>query len=64
MKKMNFSKFMKRIIKHLIDKANEKTYKELWEKQNIMLDQKKLEYTRLLKKYKKLELKLENGKDL
>lgn len=63
MAKMNFNKFIKRIIKKLVDKINEKTYKELWEKQNIMLDQKKLEYTRLLKKYKKLELKLENEKN-
>lgn len=64
MARMNFKRFIKRVCRILIDKVNEKTYKELWEKQNIMLDKKKLEYTRLLKKYKKLELKLENGKDI
>lgn len=52
----------KRIWVHLKDKLFEKTYKELWEEQNILLDKQKLEIRRRDKKIMKLELEKEKRK--
>lgn len=50
---------IERLWVHIKDKLFEKTYKELWEEQNILLDKQKLEIRRRDKKIMKLELELE-----
>lgn len=49
---------IKRLLIHIKDKLDEKTYKELWEEQNILLDKQKLEIRRRDKKIMKLECQL------
>jgi hypothetical protein len=49
---------IKRLLIHIKDKLDEKTYKELWEEQNIQLDKQKLEIRRRDKKIMKLECQL------
>lgn len=49
---------LKRIWIQLKDKLQEKTYRELWEEQNILLDKQKLEIRRRDKKIMKLECQL------
>lgn len=52
----------KRLWVHFKDALFEKTYKELWEEQNILLDKQKLEIRRRDKKIMKLELEKEKRK--
>lgn len=49
---------LNRLLIHIKDKLVEKTYKELWEEQNIQLDKQKLEIRRRDKKIMKLECQL------
>lgn len=49
---------LNRLLIHIKDKLDEKTYKELWEEQNIQLDKQKLEIRRRDKKIMKLECQL------
>lgn len=49
---------IKRLLIHIKDKLDEKTYKELWEEQNKQLDKQKLEIRRRDKKIMRLEYQL------
>ena len=49
----------KRIWIHIKDNLNEPTYRELYEKQNIMLDKNKEEKRKLLRKIVKLQKEIE-----
>ena len=49
----------KRLWTHIKDNLNEPTYRELYEKQNIMLDKNKEEKRKLLRKIVKLQKEIE-----